>query len=211
MALAPGIWSGQREGILSGGCGTGKATGGRGQGSRGRTSFPRPAGRARGWAREQAPGPVRGTRGAMRDGEGRCGQGGSEARGARQSRLIRRKTERGAGGGGRERTPEVVGVSSLPRRGLGEMAEPPAGPAAAPEPVIQSALTRFTPRRRRRAQGKVPAAAFLSAEPWGRARSLGLPPLLFNNKDHFSAADIHGAPSSEGPGQAAEYSRVDWF
>ena len=142
---------------------------------------------------------------------GGAGREGLRRGGARPSRLIRRKTERGAGGGGRERTPEVVGASSLPRRGLGEMAEPPAGPAAAPEPVIQSALTRFTPRRRRRAQGKVPAAAFLSAEPWGRARSLGLPPLLFNNKDHFSAADIHGAPSSEGPGQAAEYSRVDWF
>lgn len=91
------------------------------------------------------------------------------------------------------------------------MAEPPAGPATAPEPVTEGALTRFTPRWRRRAQGKVPPASSLSAEPWARARSLGLPPLLSNNKVHFSAASIRGELSSAGPGEAAEYSRVDRF
>lgn len=48
MALAPGIWSGQREGVPSGGCGAGKVRGRRGQGSRGRTTFPRRVGRAQG-------------------------------------------------------------------------------------------------------------------------------------------------------------------
>lgn len=68
------------------------------------------------------------------------------------------------------------------------MAEPPAGPAAAREPVTQGALTRFRPQRRRRAWGKVLAAS-LSAEPWVRARSRGLEPLLSNNQVHCSAAD----------------------
>lgn len=91
------------------------------------------------------------------------------------------------------------------------MAEPLAGPAAAPDPVTEGALTGFTPRRRRPAQGKVPAASSLSAELWARARSLGRPPPLSNNKVHFSAADVRGALCSAGPGEAAEYSCVDWF
>lgn len=116
-----------------------------------------------------------------------AGAGASMGRAGRRAGRrgeVRAERARGAGGrteppyskedgeqGARERTPEVVGASPLPRSGLGEMAEPPAGPAAAPEPVIQGALTRFTPRRRRPAQGKVPAVAFSSAEPWGCARS----------------------------------------
>lgn len=46
--VAPGIWSCQRGGASSGGCGAGKATGGRGQGSGGRAAVP---GRARGGSR----------------------------------------------------------------------------------------------------------------------------------------------------------------
>lgn len=56
-----------------------------------------PGGRraARGCARERAPGPVWGAHGAVRSSEGLCGSGGSEARGARRSRVLRRKTESG--------------------------------------------------------------------------------------------------------------------
>lgn len=51
LALAPGIWSCQREGLLSGGCRAGKATGRRGRGSRARAAFSRRAGRAQGGSR----------------------------------------------------------------------------------------------------------------------------------------------------------------
>lgn len=78
--------------------------------------------------------------GAARGGTGCEGLGA----GSRWSRIIRRKTERRApGAGGGKETPEVAAASPLSLRGLREMAEPPAGPAAGPGPVIDGALTPF--------------------------------------------------------------------
>lgn len=48
MALAPGIWTHPRGDTLASGGRTGKATGKRGQGSRGRATHSRPAGRVLG-------------------------------------------------------------------------------------------------------------------------------------------------------------------
>lgn len=147
MALAPELWTHRRGDSWSGGCGAGKASGRRGQGSSGRAVSPDwPGGRrAQGPAGEKAPGPVLGTRGAVRgceDGADRKGLGGGGPGGAALFQGRRGRGVRGWAGA----NAGVHRASPLPSRGPGEVAGSPAGPAAARAPGVEGALTRLPPR-----------------------------------------------------------------
>lgn len=101
----------------------------------------------RAWGAQGGGGASLGHTGRRAGLRGQCGAGGPEALRPDGAALFRGKRGRrkwGAGVG--EANARVLGASPLPSGGLGEVGDLLAGPAASRAPVIEGALTRFTPR-----------------------------------------------------------------
>lgn len=129
----------------------------------GRRAVPGPA-----W--EAVPGSVCGTRGTVRGREGSAGREGLRRGIQMEPYYLKEQEGAGSGVAGSEHQSSRGLAPSLP--GLGEMAEPLAGPAIAQAPVILGALTLtcFTPRKRQTGTGQGPCGQLVlcgaPSAPW---------------------------------------------
>lgn len=156
----------------------------RGQGSRGRSAHPGRVGRTQGGS---GAGLGAGSGASVGHG-GPCGaaRGGADREGLRRGvqmepHCSKEARESGSGGGGEGQRSQGPGPF----------------PAAASEKWLNPLLD---PRRRPTGKWQVSRCRLRTCRAPGPVRPLGLPLPHFSGKTPFRAADVHGAPSGEGPG-----------